>query len=53
MNKLTKKIAIIGGIITIVLGIVFSFIWDDTEKLMSLFFMGSLLIVLGVLPGKE
>ena len=53
MNKLTKKIAIITGLITIILGIVFSFIWEEIDKIMSLFFMGSLLIVLGVLPGKK
>ena len=53
MNKLTKKIALIAGVITLIVGVVFSFIWEDTDKIMSLFFMGSLLIVLGVLSGKR
>jgi len=48
MNELLQRISIAAGITALLFGVVFSFIWKETDKIVPLFFMGSLLIVWGV-----
>ncbi len=38
MNELFQRISIAAGITTILLGVVFSFIWQETDKIVPLFY---------------
>jgi hypothetical protein len=44
MNELFQRISIAVGVTAMLFGVVFSFIWKETDKIGPLFFMGSLLV---------